>query len=222
MAQTESECTLTRLLITETGDCFGRFDDGSTVFVSSSCQIVVETDRNNKQITHITNFINNPLKNKTKQMVNIRNKYHSSISLPPFMQKCTGYKKSLSPITESIWTQDCQNNVQNNSFIQSFDGHTTLKLSPNQHELHISFPVCINKDVQVTHNGSMVTYFHHYQQEQIQSIYNHSLCWQFPLKLIENKIQNKEINPSNKYLNIINKCPLPQLQTQCEHNRQQT
>ena len=222
MAQTE--CTLSRLLITDSGDCFGRFNDGSTVFLSSSCQILVETDSKNKQITHIINFINNTLKEKTKQIVNIRNKYYSSISLPPFMikQNINTNKRTLSPITESIWTQDSQNNVQienNSPFIQSFDGHTTLKLSQNQHEIHASFPVYIKKDVQVTHNGSMVTYYHHYQQTQIQSIYNHSQCWQFPLKLIENRIQkNEDISPNNKYLNIINKCPLPHLNTKIDTN----
>ena len=208
-----------RLLITDNGDCFSRFNDGSTIFLSSSCQIVVETDKNNKQVTHIINFINDTLKEKIKQIVNIRNKYFSSISLPPFMQQnCNATKKSLSPLTESIWTQQCQNNVENKQTIQSFDGHTKLQLCSNQHELHISFPIYIKKDVQVTANGSHITYYHHIDQQQIQSIYNHELCWDFPLKLIENKIQNKEINPNNPYLNIVNKYPLPQLKQNKNNN----
>lgn len=82
-----------RVLVNESGDCFGKFADGSSVFVASSCHITVETSNQNKRVTHLMKFINVPLKQKVSQIVRVRNTYFSPVSFPEFMVKADGQKK---------------------------------------------------------------------------------------------------------------------------------
>eukprot|EP01083_Nonionella_stella_P012235 34711_1 len=203
-----------RLLVTETGDCFARFHDKSTVFLSSSCHIAVETDSNNKQITHIIQFINDSLKQKVTQIIHIRNQYYSSLCLPPFMMQTKGDKQLLSPLNEAIWTPQCQQNIQNQT-IQSEDRCVALELHKNEHKLSISFPLYINKQITVTQHGSPLIFYHHIKQTQIQSIHNHNLCWDFPLSLVQ---KQSEMNPNNA-LNVRNTTRIPQIQ---QHSLQKT
>ena len=85
-----------RLLVNDAGDCFGKFGDGSSVFISSSCQLTVETGKDNKQVTRVMDYINDSLKQKISQMVHVRNTYFSPISLPQFMLKAGSHKKVCS------------------------------------------------------------------------------------------------------------------------------
>ena len=196
-----------RLLVTEAGDCFARFKDCSTLFLSSSCQIVVETKTNNRQTTRHIHFISDELKQKIEQMVNVRNRYFSSTRFPLFMmQKKGNGKQLLSPLTESAWTHQCQQSIKNQA-IRSSDGNTLLELHSNQHQISISFPLCIKKEAEVTANGESLVYYHHTTLTQTQSIYNHDLCWQFPLFLLKNRTKSPE-----KSLNVINKMVLPQIE----------
>merc|ERR1711971_186166 len=85
-------------------------------------------------------------------------------------------------------------------------GHT------NQHEISITFPLCIRKRVQVTPNGESLVYHHHMPHTQVQSVYNHSFCWQFPIHLMQRA--NDKTNQAQVPSNVINKSKLPQI----EHN----
>ena len=65
-----------RLLINQAGDCFARFKDGTTLFLSSACHIVVETaGADNKQNSHLIDFINAALQQRLDQVVTVRNRY---------------------------------------------------------------------------------------------------------------------------------------------------
>jgi len=174
-----------RLLVNDAGDCFARFKDGTTLFLSSSCHFVVETaGADNKQSSHLIDFINATLQQRVEQVIHIRNRYVSPIRIPTFMRKNSKASKvSMTPAAEPTWTQQCQRNIRNQT-ITSQDGCTTLALHRNGQQFTVTFLETLRKEVQVTNCGDTLQLYHHQQMTQIHSTRNHDQRWTFPLRLL--------------------------------------
>jgi len=207
--------------VTKSGDCFARFNDGWTVFMCSRCQVVVEIDNQNKQTTRVIHFLSASLQRKVEQMVRIRNQHFSPVCYPSFMLKSKTLNKQqlLSTCTQSVWTPQCQHNMNvHDTMIVSSDGATQLKLHANRNALHIRYPVYIGKETKMTASGPL-TYHLHIEQHTIESTCNHELCWDLPLTLIANKLQNRNPKQTAQLQQIETKICLPKAQTNNNNNK---